>query len=284
MKRYLSVFIISLTFLACSLKQGPSVDIGTNFSIEQTSDSKKLHYKEFIDKIKDYDIVILGEFHDSLEHHLMQLAIIQDLEKQRTFALAFEMLNTDQQSFIDEAKAKKHDIKKEELEKTIKWQDEWYYDDYKDLIEYAFYNDFNMIAANLSQKELDKIYDGIALEPLKGDKSTSNAVKLKIKELINSFHSMSDEASATFVQMQMRKDRSMANALLSLNQPSILITGMFHASKDIGVPLHIKDLNPDKKVVVIALDKEGMSDTSKEADYVFSFDYKEEQEWSKYFF
>lgn len=229
-----------------------------------------------IDRLKDYDVVILGEYHDNVDHHLMQLAIVKDLSKFHNYALAFEMLNTDLQGFIDEAKKNKQNVKKEELEKTIRWQDDWYYDDYKDLIEYAFYEDNALVAANFSVKEVQKIYDGEKLAPLKEGKSTTNAVKSKIKELVNSFHSMSDEASAVFVEVQMRRDRSMAEVLASLNQPSILITGMFHASKDIGVPLHLKDLKPDKKVAVVALDKDGMNDTSKEADFIFTFEYKEE--------
>lgn len=277
MKKILSFLALAFILAGCSLKQSPSVSINTPFKIEQTSDKKPLSYGVLIDKLKDYDIVILGEFHDNLDHHLMQLAIIKDLSKFHNYALAFEMLNTDLQGFINEAKTKKQSIKKEELAKAIKWQEDWYYEDYKDLIEYAFYGENALIAANFSVQEAQKIYDGEKLAPLTGAKSTTSAVKAKIKELVNSFHSMSDEASAVFVDVQMRRDRSMAQVLAALKQPSILITGMFHASKDIGVPLHLEDLAPAKKVAVVALDKEGMSDTSKEADFVFTFEYKNEE-------
>ncbi|WP_185900183.1 ChaN family lipoprotein [Campylobacter sp. MIT 99-7217] len=282
MKKYLILLVSMLVFWGCSTKQEKVLDKlenQTSFSIKDNLEAKDISYNELIEKLKDYDIVIIGEFHDNVDHHLAELALVKSLETYGKRSVAFEMFNTDRQKFIDKAKTNKDKIEAKDLAKALHWQEDWYWEDYQNVVSYVFYSDNKLLAANLNEKELDLIYSGKKLKPLKGELSTSLEVKTKLKDLINSFHSMSEEASNTFVEMQMRKDRSMAEVLLKSKEPVILICGMFHASKDVGITLHIKDLDKtNKKVAVIALDPEGMSNANTEADFVFHINYKDDEE------
>ncbi|MDL6691276.1 hypothetical protein QS445_25705, partial [Escherichia coli] len=59
------------------------------------------------------------------------------------------------------------------------------------------------------------------------------------------------------------------SALLSAPVPSLLIAGGYHASKSMGVPLHMEDLATGTHPVVLMLAEKGMNITVDHADYVW---------------
>lgn len=288
MKKYLSILTLVFVFSACASKSSGGIQAnlehldklenGAIFAVKDNASDQNITYEALIEKLKSYDIIILGELHEDTNHHVAELSIVKDLAQFGQIDVAFEMLSTDRQKFIDKARKNKANIQPEGLEKALHWQEEWYWPDYKDLISYVFYSNNGFYAANLDENEMNQIYEGKKLKALSGKLSTTKELQKKLKDLINSFHAMSDEASNVFVELQMRKDRSMAQTVLKLKNPAVLVAGAFHASKDIGVPVHIKDLAPGKKVAVIALSPDSMSDASKEADFVFEFIEEKEAE------
>ena len=71
------------------------------------------------------------------------------------------------------------------------------------------------------------------------------------------------------MSVQQHRDRFMAQQLHQAPHPALLITGAYHAAKDIGVPLHLADLLAGKPMVLI-LTTDGTSLTANQADYVWS--------------
>jgi uncharacterized iron-regulated protein len=71
------------------------------------------------------------------------------------------------------------------------------------------------------------------------------------------------------MSIQQHRDRFMAEQLRKAPHPALLIAGGYHAAKDIGVPLHLADLQAQAPVVVM-LTTDGTTVSAKQADFVWS--------------
>lgn len=265
--RQLLILPFLFFILACSSKNLTSFE-KKNFSILSTKDNAKISYEDFLSKLLNYDIIILGESHGTKDHHLAELNIVKHLANKENISLVLEMMDEDKQGFINEAKMKKDAILKEDLALSLKWQDEWDWEDYGRVVEYVFYSDSKLVAGNLARSKLELIYQN-KMKALRGKHSINDRVKSILKDAITHFHPMKEEVAELFVKAQQYKDRTMALRLLEQKNKAILLTGMYHASKELGVPLHLRDLDDKKSVVVVALSKDGVS--KDEADFIFDF-------------
>jgi uncharacterized iron-regulated protein len=69
--------------------------------------------------------------------------------------------------------------------------------------------------------------------------------------------------------VQQQRDRRMAERLLAAPTPALLLAGAFHVRKDLGVPLHLKDLGASEGNAVLILAETGRTVTAESADYVW---------------
>ena len=69
--------------------------------------------------------------------------------------------------------------------------------------------------------------------------------------------------------VQQQRDRRMAEQLLAAPAPALLLAGAFHGRKDLGVPLHLADLDRSQEVVVLILAELGQQVAAASADYVW---------------
>ena len=69
--------------------------------------------------------------------------------------------------------------------------------------------------------------------------------------------------------VQQQRDRRMAERLLTAPTPALLLAGAFHVRKDLGVPLHLKDLGAAQGNVVLVLAEAGKTVSAENADYVW---------------
>lgn len=276
MRNVLSLLFLSLLLGACSFVQNE------DFTQANLKDKKfniiynqqELSFEEFISFLGDYDIILLGEKHDKYSHHLAQFFIIKALSEKGSLNVAFEMLSTDKQDIINKAKSNKQSVKPKDLSKVLEWEKGWKWEDYKGIVEFVFYNDIKLSAANISGSEIKSIYKGA--KELDGVVSTKAKVKEDIKQIIATSHKLdiNNAQNSTlldkFVQIQQYKDRQMANTLTQSKQKAVLIAGACHTDKNIGVPLHIKDLKARKKVAVVIFDAYKAENCSN-ADFVWNF-------------
>ncbi|MNR31648.1 hypothetical protein D3C85_1491710 [compost metagenome] len=77
------------------------------------------------------------------------------------------------------------------------------------------------------------------------------------------------EQLTAMVAIQQNRDRFMAQQLLNAPKPALMFVGGYHAAKDVGVPLHLQDLNGQAPIVVM-LTTEGAALSAKQADYIWS--------------
>jgi uncharacterized iron-regulated protein len=61
----------------------------------------------------------------------------------------------------------------------------------------------------------------------------------------------------------------MADRLLAAPQPALLLAGSFHVRRDLGVPLHLDDLDAQGATRVLILAEVGERLTAQQADYVW---------------
>ncbi|MNF08739.1 hypothetical protein D3C80_2092350 [compost metagenome] len=61
----------------------------------------------------------------------------------------------------------------------------------------------------------------------------------------------------------------MAESVLAAPQPAVLLAGAFHVRKDLGVPLHLKDLGAGEGNAVLVLAEVGKPVSAESADYVW---------------
>lgn len=216
--------------------------------INLANQTQNLSFMDFIFQIADTNILLLGEKHDEKSHHKAQLLIMQALDAYfawqagecKRFALVLEMLGSEAQSHIDEASKSKKQIQRENLKTALGWG-KWDYQQYKDIVEYAFYTpNFDIIAGNLSRQEISTIYKGA--EPIAGNVSTSAEVKERISKIISKSHKTNDATLLDrLTQVQQYKDRRMADMLFKTSDFALLLAGNYHITKTFGIPLHIED-------------------------------------------
>lgn len=61
----------------------------------------------------------------------------------------------------------------------------------------------------------------------------------------------------------------MAERLLAAPTPALLIAGGYHAAKSVGVPLHVRDLQPAAAATVLMLAEPGVQVDANTADYLW---------------
>ena len=226
----------------------------TSVKYKQIIDNKQgksLAFENFIENLLNYDIIIIGEYHNLDSHKLAEFDIIHALKAHKKLSIVYEMLPSSKQKQINGAIAKKDSIAKNELAQALFWIDDWEYagSGYERLLEALFYAGDSLIGGNLTYEEKSLIAE--KMPTLKGKNSTNPAVQNTLKQIIGGFHAK--KWDSIFVNIQQHIDRNLAQKMLENPNP-VAIMGAYHASKSIGVPLHIKDLDSTKKVAVVILD------------------------------
>ncbi|TKX28668.1 chain X [Campylobacter sp. MIT 12-5580] len=273
MKNIFLLSFLALVFMACSVSKVASARAefkDENFIIYESLTQKQINFEAFMNELLKQDIILLGEKHDEVLHHLAEERLAKELLKHKKINIAMEMISTDKQSLIDKAKAE--GVSADKLQTAIDWDKRWNYEDYKDVVELGFY-EARLSGANLSKAEISTIHKGAM--PLNGVLSTTKEVKNNIKKIIAYNHKvdLNDSAQSamldSFVEAQQYKDRRMADVLVHSHEPALLVAGRYHVDKSIGVPLHIKDFKSKKKFAVVMLGVDKSDINASTADFVW---------------
>lgn len=217
-----------------------------NLQTQQT-----INFHEFVKQLAEYDNIILGEYHDRVNQHILAIQLLDNLQKIRPQgSLLLEMLTVEQQDFVNQVQQNPpKNLNK--LPKLLNWQKSWDWQLYGEIVKRPFLYNYPLIATNLTKTEVKILMQGA--EPLKGYQSTKPLIKEHIFNTIIKNHGMNaDELHAddkqlvnNMVEIQQFRDRRMAEKMLSAPKPALLLAGNYHAQKDIGVPIHLQDLTQD---------------------------------------
>jgi len=228
--------------------------------------------QQLLNVLSAVPMVIVGEEHTNAAHHQIELWLLQNLQRQRPQgSLLLEMITQDQQPAINAARqslAADASLSEPQIQEAIRWNKGWPWPMYGELVMNGLKAPAPLLSANISRARITEIYQNPTF-PV-GEHSSQAAVRNKISDTITVMHggNIAAEQLTAMLAIQQHRDRFMAQQLLSAPQPALLFVGGYHAAKDVGVPLHIQDLD-GQPATVLMLSTQGTTVTSAQADYVW---------------
>lgn len=177
--------------------------------------------------VADRPVVLLGERHDSPEHHRWQLQVLSSLlVNPEPLVIALEMFPRSAQPILD--RWVNGELGEKEFFRLSGWSRFWRFDPdlYAPLFHFARMNRVPMVAMNLeaglSRKVSQKGFDGVPELVDEGITRPAPA-PVQYRDFLRSVHQLhgnkSDEESfQRFVESQLTWDRAMAQAILAVLQ------------------------------------------------------------------
>ncbi len=245
----------------------------TDGQIYDLHSGKIISSSELLADLATAQHLIIGEKHDNAEHHQIELWLIQNLLIQRPQgSVLLEMLTSEQQPRVNQVKCWLKDnpvVRDSRVQELLNWQKGWSWEMYGDIVMQLLRGPYPLLNANIGREQILALYK--KNEFPKGKKSTAPVVQEALRETIISMHegNLESQQLTSMLSIQQQRDRYMARQLLSAPVPSLLIAGGYHASKSMGVPLHMEDLATGTHPVVLMLAEKGMNITVDHADYVW---------------
>ena len=232
------------------------------------SSGQALSPGQLVQRLADAPRVLVGEKHDNPDHHRLQLWLLRALESRRPQgSLLLEMLEPRQQALVDAQKGKVSPAA--DLPKALDWQPGWNWALYGPIVREALAQPYPLLAANLSPEEVRRAYRQPATPP--GERSNAPAVVQALLAQVRAGHCnlLPEGQLPAMLAVQQQRDRRIAERLLAAPQPALLLTGSYHARKDLGVPLHLADLGANAEGTVLLLAEVGEAVEPAMADFVW---------------
>lgn len=227
--------------------------------------------EQLLERLVRAERVLVGEQHDNLDHHALQLWLLRELARQRPQgSVLMEMLNPDQQPKVDQAqRVAREGRSPSDPFAALSWQPGWGWSLYGPLVLHQLRQPYPLLAANLNRTEIMQIYRQRPV--LEGERSSAGDVQVRLLDDIRQSHCglLPDSQLPAMLAVQQQRDRRMAEVLLAAPQPSLLLAGAFHVRKDLGVPLHLADLGAPTGNAILILAEVGRSVDTSMADYVW---------------
>lgn len=272
--KFLIVFA-TLVLTACS--QGPvsspKSDISTLGKIVDLRSGETLTPQQLLTRLAEQPRVIVGEKHDNPYHHQIELWLVEQLPQQRPQgSVLMEMITPSQQGKVDEVKQwlqTEPTVRDSRVAELTAWQASWKWSLYGEVVMAAMRAPYPLLSANLDRSEIMAFYQ--RPEFPKGQLSVRPEVQQALAATIRDSHDGKIDAVQlhAMLAIQQQRDRRMAESLLAAPTPALLIVGGYHASRTVGAPLHIQDLQPSAKFTVLMLAEQGVAIDRPMADYLW---------------
>lgn len=229
--------------------------------------------KEIIARASRQSVVLLGESHDSAEHHRWQLQTLAALHALRPdMVIGFEMFPRRVQSALD--RWIQGNLTEEEFLSASDWKDVWRFDPqlYMPLFHFARMNRIPMVALNVDEKlnkeVTSKGFDGVPEERREGVTRAAPPSAAYVNFLLDVYREHGKdgkdnrEAGAAdpdfrrFLESQQLWDRAMAQGLKeAVARPSgplvVGVMGGGHVMHGWGVPHQLADLGVSKVMTLL---------------------------------
>ncbi len=196
---------------------------------------------ELLKRMRQAELVILGEQHDNPYHHALELWTVQQLASRGSLhAVVMEMLDAEQQPAL-QALAQARPLPSEsQVRERLGWQErKWPWQSYGPLIMTALRAGIPLYAGQPTQAELNAARQRRDLPPLPAE-----AIAI-LSQALRDGHCglLPEQRLPAMLWVQYRRDQQMAASLERLRTPGrqvLLITGNGHARRDSGVPLQLQ--------------------------------------------
>lgn len=200
--------------------------------------------RQLVAELAAAPLVLLGEKHDNPDHHALQLWLLQSVTAQREQgSVVLEMLTLDQQAAVHHVQSQaRSGALPADLPAALQWHSGWDWQHYGELVTYLVQQPSPLLAANLNRDALMAIYRNPP--ELSGAASTHTDVTQQLAAQIRESHcyKLPEAKLPAMLAVQQQRDRSMATVMLAAPRPTLLMAGAYHVRYDLGVPLHLRDL------------------------------------------
>lgn len=221
------------------------------------------NFSKMIKKLKDYDVVLFGEFHDNSIIHWLELKTTEALYdyKKENLILGAEMFERDNQmqltSFL------KDELDAKNLKDSIRlWNN--YSTDYAPLVDFAKDKNLMFVATNVPRKYAQTVarhgQDSLQKLPL-DEQKWMTALPYEVDMQTPGYEEMKEMMKGhaghqidNFVAAQAIKDATMAESIVQNLEPGNLFlhyNGNFHSKEFGGIYWYLKKLNPNLKIAVV---------------------------------
>lgn len=269
------ILLAALALGACSQApvSSPKNSLDNLGKITDLRSGESLSPEQLLSRLAAQPRVIVGEKHDNPYHHQIELWLVENLPQQRPQgSVLMEMINPSQQAKVSQVKQWLQGnpaVRDSRVAELIDWQPGWKWSLYGDLTMAAMRAPYPLWSANLDRAEIMAFYQ----QPVfpQGQLSVRPAVQKALEETIRTSHGGEIEPQQlhAMLAIQQQRDRRMAERLLAAPTPTLLIAGGYHASKSVGVPLHVQDLQPTALPTVLMLAEPGVQVDKQVADYLW---------------
>ncbi|WP_261109489.1 ChaN family lipoprotein [Serratia quinivorans] len=269
------ILLAALALGACSQApvSSPKNSLDNLGEITDLRSGESLSPEQLLSRLAAQPRVIVGEKHDNPYHHQIELWLVENLPQRRPQgSVLMEMINPSQQAKVSQVKQWLQGnpaVRDSRVAELIDWQPGWKWSLYGDLTMAAMRAPYPLWSANLDRAEIMAFYQ----QPVfpQGQLSVRPAVQKALEETIRTSHGGEIEPQQlhAMLAIQQQRDRRMAERLLAAPTPTLLIAGGYHASKSVGVPLHVQDLQPTALPTVLMLAEPGVQVDKQVADYLW---------------
>lgn len=234
---------LSYTDLTTNLKTGDIVHTRTGYVVSE---------KNMIDIIRDSRIIYIGETHDNIEAHRVQLEVIKKMYElyPDNLSVGLEMFPKSYQKVLD--KWSRGELTEKEFIKQVKWYSAWGMDFkyYADIFDFIKEKKLPMIGLNVPKEIIkDMRINGVerAKEIHKADIpeiDTNDPYYISYMKSYFSGHGSTGRGLDTFIQIQAMWDEIMAKTVVDyLEQKDemkmVVLAGGNHVNYGFGIPRRV---------------------------------------------
>ena len=213
-------------------------------------------FEQIITELGKNRVIYLGETHDSLADHLLQLRIIQGLQRQGLdLAIAMEMFPKSSQQALDDYVLGQTEMNETDFLRAARWFDVWRYDWrlFRPIFNFCRREKIPVHGININREIVSTVFsdghtDGLSeeqRETLAEDRDLAIDGYVERLREVHGFHAESphgkEKGIAGFVQSQAIWDESMAENIVTIlrehpGKTVVVIAGSQHTRKDSGIP------------------------------------------------
>jgi uncharacterized iron-regulated protein len=283
-----SILLTLIAVICFCLIPSPTFNITSAEVIEeqQAFSSEQL---KILDKLKEADVIYLGETHDRQEDHQAQLKIIESLHRknQGRVAIAMEMFQRPYQNVLD--RYINREISEAEMLAQTEYEERWGFDweNYRAIAEFARTNRIPIIAINtptevsrkVARQGLDKLTpEETKYLPAEGEIDLSNAeYKAKIRKVYEQHVAHARGRSSNFDRFfltQVLWDETMAESIaeFSKSHPKtqvIVLVGRGHIAYGYGIPSRVARRLDEIEQFSVVFNEEESVKSNKVADFLW---------------
>jgi uncharacterized iron-regulated protein len=249
--------------------------------VYRARDGETITFRQMLDELKGTDVVVIGESHDSPEHHQLQLAVIDAYRQAETpLAVGMEMFTADSQGQLD--RWTNGTLDKSSFIRLYyrNWQMPWPL--YSEILLYTREHRIPLVGLNIDpgipKKVARKGFNSLTKNELKkippGVTCNVDPEYLAFIREIYSSHNKRDKSFTHFCEAQRLWNSFMASGIADYvrrnnGKTMVVLTGTGHAVKS-GIPAELEHATDISCKVILPEFPELSPDvvTSDDADYI----------------